>query len=264
MADSWIDNALLAPSERERKFLVPATLATVFLDAIAGSTRIEVHDPNRPVAYARTTYLDTPQLRYLRSSASGVAKRLRIREYASAPDRETPPILTGECFLELKESADSLRSKCRFSAPPEVIAALVQSGGELVLAGDDQQGALGALVALLREDAPAPRMTTWYRRVSRSGEGGRVRITVDDGLCFARPRPVGMPGRLAAPALEDVVATVEGRVVEVKYRGEAPGWLVEALRLLPESLGFSKFLAGMTALADAEASGTTEQLDHEA
>ena len=77
------------------------------------------------------------------------------------------------------------------------------------------------------------------------------------------PRPVGMPGRLAAPTLEDVVTTVEGRVVEVKYRGDAPGWLVEALRLLPESLGFSKFLAGMTALAKAEASGTTEQLAHE-
>ena len=253
MADSWIDNALLAPTERERKFLVPATLATVFLDAVAGATRVEIHDPSRPVAYARTTYLDTPQLRYLRSSTSGVAKRLRIREYASAPDLDTAPVLTGECFLELKESADSLRSKCRFSAPPEVIAALVQSSGALVLAGDEQQGALGALVALLREDAPAPRMTTWYRRVSRSGENGRVRITVDDGLCFARPRPVGLPGRLAAPAPEDIVAAVEGRVVELKYRGEAPRWLVDALRLLPEALGYSKFRAGMAALAEAAA-----------
>lgn len=254
MIASCIDNALLAPAEHERKFLVPATLATVFLDAIASETRVEIHDPLRPVAFARTTYLDTSDLRYLRSSASGVAKRLRIREYASAPDLASAPVLTGECFLELKESADSLRSKIRFAAPPEMIAALVETGGEMVLSSDDPQGALRALVTLLRQDSPAPRMTTWYRRVSRSGEGGRVRITVDDGLCFARPRAVGMPGRLAAPAPQDVVAHVEGRVVEVKYRGEAPQWLVEALRLLPETLGFSKFREGMAALQSSSLS----------
>lgn len=253
-----IDNSLQAPAEHERKFLVPATLATVFLDAVEGVTRVEIHDPSRPIAYARTTYLDTPSLGYLRSSASGVAKRLRIREYASAPDLETPPVLTGECFLELKESANSLRTKCRFAAPPEVIARLVQSGGEMFVSNDDPQSALGALVAMLREDLPAPRMTTWYRRVSRSGEGGRVRVTVDDGLCFARPRTVGMPGRLAAPAPEDVVAQVEGRVVEVKYRGKAPAWLVEALRILPETLGFSKFREGMAALLGSSLSAEAQ------
>ena len=36
----------------------------------------------------------------------------------------------------------------------------------------------------LREGRLAPRLTTWYRRVSMTGEAGRVRITLDDGIAF--------------------------------------------------------------------------------
>lgn len=208
---------------------------------------LDVYDAERPVAYSRTTYLDTDQQDFYRSCQEGpVARRLRIREYAAAARLDELPELTGMPFLEYKESSGARRRKARFAAPPDVITALID-GKELPDVWHRQlaqEPEIQAFEAAFREQLLAPRMTTWYRRVSLSAPG--VRVTLDEGIWFCPPVRPGNAGEPATPEL--AAAGGPGRIVEVKVQDQAPPWLVEAMDGLTESTHFSKFVAGTATL----------------
>jgi hypothetical protein len=258
--------------EHERRFVLTRAQAVRFMAAVGPHVTLELHDRTRPIAYTRTTYFDTEDLTYFRSCQGPVARRLRLREYALAPDLGQTPTLTGACYLELKQNEGDARSKLRVAAPPELIARLVErrGGRENENAGDDagQRLALDArrraedlvldqlvehtvaLQAIERElgqHRVEPRIATWYRRVSLGGNDGGVRITMDDGLTFSRPRPPGHAGEPAMPGPE-VIAYGPPRVLEIKFLGDPPDWLVAAVEDLTPLAHFSKFRMGMTAL----------------
>ena len=117
--------------EQERRYILGRAEAEGFIAAIAHHLMLDAHHRTFPVAYTRTTYLDSDDFAYLRSCDGPVGERLRIREYAAAPDFDSPPSSTGRCFLELKQSAGPVRAKRRFAAPAEVIWQMVRSGGEV-------------------------------------------------------------------------------------------------------------------------------------
>lgn len=228
----------------EWKFVVSRPIAERFVEAIEPHVCREIHDPARPVAYTRTTYLDTEDFSYLRSGEAGSGRRLRLREYASAEHLGAPPILTGEPYLELKESAGGARTKMRFRAPAAFLHELVDRHGDVSLDREPPRE-LETLRAILRTDRPLPHVTTWYRR--ESWIGGRFRITVDAGLTFLRAVPAGERGACARP--EGILDRFPGRIVEIKQYGGNPGelpeWLVGALALLPRPCEFSKFREAM-------------------
>ena len=114
---------------RERRFLVARGQAEVFMATVAPQLVMEVYDRERPIAFARTTYLDTDDLELFRSCRTPINRRLRVREYAAAASIDEEPTLSGSTFLELKESVGPVRSKARFAAPTEVIAEIVASRG---------------------------------------------------------------------------------------------------------------------------------------
>lgn len=235
--------------EREHKFLVERADADRFLAAAAAHLLLEVHDPIRPVTWVRTTYLDTPDLEYYRSCFGPVARRLRVREYAAAPTTDSPARLTGVCTLELKESAGTSRRKLRFVAPPRIMGRILD--GEPLDAPWDRRLAavpeLDDVHALVRLRLVAPRLTTWYRRLALADE--RVRVTLDQDLAFSHPVLPCADPEAAEPA--HVVEYGPARLLEVKVQGEAPGWLRGAMAGLREARGFSKFRAGLSALAPA-------------
>lgn len=242
-----------SPAEVERRFVLKRADAEAFIQTVAPRLSLDVYDQLRPISYSRTTYLDTADLAYFRSCDGPVSRRVRIREYASARGFDDPPTLTGLCVLELKEAAGPLRTKARFSSPPEVIAHIVRYRGETPLLERpplDQLHALRAVQSCLVTDHLTPRLSTWYRRASLSGEGGRVRVTLDEGIKFCHPSDIGTAGDTAEPP--DLIGHGPGRVVEVKYVGEPPEWLTVATRGLTEA-NFSKFRAGMEALQQMEA-----------
>lgn len=238
--------------ETELKFGVRGLPLTRFLRAVDGHVALEVFDPLRPVQYTRSTYLDTMDLLYFRSGSEpstlarphpprGPRVRLRIREYAAGRTGADVPLLTGLCFLELKESEGRRRTKVRWRAPAGLVRALVASGGQL--AGG--AWAPPEILARLRADRPGPVATTWYRRRALVGDG--VRITLDDEIAFAGPVPPGAPGQPAAPA-GAVAAAPLGDLLEVKHVGPAPAWLAAALTLLPAPASTSKFELAMATL----------------
>ena len=110
----------------ERKFVPSRAEMTAFRALVSRRLEHRIYDPSRPLAFARTTYLDTSDLHYYHSQARGVARRLRLREYAAADDA-SPPRLTGVAFLELKSTSAGLRSKVRLSVSPRLSARLLAS-----------------------------------------------------------------------------------------------------------------------------------------
>jgi VTC domain len=235
------------PFDHELRFLLSRSEMRRFLDAVAARAAVEIYDPARPISYTRTTYLDTDDLAYFRSGEAEPARRLRVREYAVARGPKEAPVLSGVAFIELKQHAGDARSKLRLGATPSEIARLVAARGAL----DPAAAPTSTLAAIAHELAlptMAPRLATWYRRLCLTGEGRRVRITLDEYLTFCRPQPLGEAGAPATPGEQEVVAAFPARVLEVKHCGEMPHWLGPALESLQPADAFSKFRMGMTAL----------------
>lgn len=222
--------------EGEQKFVVSDREVAKLLGAISGRARPVVWDPDRPVAWARTTYLDTEDLLLFRSRADRVARRLRVREYASAEAIGDPPVLTGDCALELKESIGELRAKARFFDRPARIWRLAGCGCSAIHTSDP---ALQAIARHLARGDLRPRVTTLYRRASLSAEGGAVRITIDHDLGYFRPPRGGAAGEPAEPP--DQIGACAAKILEVKSSIEPPAWLRDALAGLTEAEGLSKF-----------------------
>ena len=234
-------------TEQEHRFLLARGEAAVFLEMIAKDTVREVYDAARPIAYTRTTYLDTEALAYATSRAGGAAERVRIREYASAAALDDAPLLTGLCALEYKRSEGAMRSKMRLWADPRHITELVSSHGSAATSSDRRgdTATLREIVSRLRVADLRPRVATWYRRESLVGmrRGDRVRITLDEGIRFLKPCPPGQPGDPVA--INPALGTVRCRVLEIKYYGDSPKWLESAIAPLTASQTFSKFERAM-------------------
>jgi len=270
--DAPLPTTVIDPFEHEQRYILTRAQAIGFYEAIGPRALLELYDAERPICYTRTTYLDTDDYAYFRSCDEPVARRLRIREYAAAYAVGETPVLSGMCFLELKQSVGTTRSKIRLEAPPAVLQEILDgrraASGPVVMPADaaaeraaesdgDGMEPLRAIEVLRSELAAgrlAPRLSTMYRRTCMTGEGGRVRITLDEGLIFSLPQPIGAAGE-PAPA-RDVVATGPARVLEIKHWGETPEWLARAVDGLSPAPSFSKFRVGMLALKQHGAAPT--------
>ena len=211
----------LEPVEQERKFVLDAPTAQAFW-SIASSRLSHPVDEPAGVTYVRTTYFDTPDLAYYRSGTETVARRMRVREYSS-PDRDGLLPTRELCYLELKQSSGGRRAKTRLCLHPEDLI------GQLAFVGDTPL---------------SPRVTSLYRRSALSDPMTGLRVTLDDLLLFCRPRPIGSPFADVRP--EEVVASLQTLVLEVKLNGEVPTWVTRLLSFVPEAVGFSKFMLGMS------------------
>jgi hypothetical protein len=215
--------------EREVRFLVDPAAAESQLREILPWLTPEVHDPDRPVAWTRTTYLDTAENRYFLASERAVVQRLRVREYGSAPDLESAPRFSGLSSLELKVTHGCRRKKVRWWAPSDLVTGAISG----------ERDALACCPRILRRHlrrALRPRVVTWYRRLAfTTATPSQVRLTIDLDLRFTRP-----DGRL--------LASWDSAVVEAKSSGEPPAWLAAVLGRLGDPQAFSKFRAGMLLL----------------
>ncbi len=220
----------------ERKFLPDGEIAREIWAAASRHLRPE-HGDQGEVAYARTTYYDTPDLTYYRSCRGSVRRRLRVREYGAPSHPDATPVLSDRCFLELKMSTGDRRSKTRLALHPSEVP-----------------GQLSALTG-----APlAPCVATWYRRRALVDETGLLRITLDDRLLLCRPQPLGSAfNELTA---SDLLGRGPAYVLEYKCCGAPPAWLIDALGDLREATGFSKFVLGMNAIAASVSEATPPRL----
>src|SRR5687768_10682820 len=117
--------------EIEHRFLVDAADADSFIEFVELYLPEQIHDRFNPVNYLVTTYFDTEDRRMFRSGDGAGRGRVRVRQYASAPSSDAPPIIGDVCAFELKESNDASRRKARIVATPEEIDRLIYRDGWL-------------------------------------------------------------------------------------------------------------------------------------
>lgn len=246
----------LAPhrNQYELKFALPLPQANAFIEASEPWLVTKVYDESLPIAFARTTYLDSPDRQYLASSRERVSRRLRIREYAGAPAPDAPVRLTGISYLEYKESSEGRRSKARLALPTDDIAEILRQPEvafiteRLSKLGD--RASVQALANELVTHRLEPHLTTWYRRRSLVDAQEDVRITLDTEIAFCRP--LGFDGdHLGAPRPAVIAGYAGTCLLEIKYAGEPPRWLDKALRGLGKPERLSKYAMGMRALETA-------------
>lgn len=245
--------------EHEIKFAVPLAQVDVFFAETEGRLCPQVYDESLPVAFSRTTYLDTPELAYLASSKEAVSRRLRIREYAGAAAAGEPVRLMDLCYLEYKESQARQRSKARVRVAAHDIAEIIQKPSRLIDGSRSPSRAeLRAAQVLVREldgKPLSPRLTTWYRRQSLRDGSGCVRVTLDTELSFCHPVSLG-DGSAGQPVLpmERVAGHAPACMLEVKSMGAPPPWLERAMRTLgrPPGTRLSKYAMGMRMLLMSE------------
>jgi hypothetical protein len=241
--------------EHEIKFAVPMAQIDVFFAETGGRLCPQVYDEALPVAFSRTTYLDTPERAYLASSRESVSRRLRIREYAGAAAAGEPVRLMDLCYLEYKESHAGQRSKARVRVAAHDIAEILQRPARLVDGlRNPTRSELRSAQVLVRElegKRLLPQLTTWYRRQSLRDASGCVRVTLDTELAFCHPIPLGA-GSAGQPVLpaERVAGHAPACLLEVKSMGEPPAWLERAMRTLgkPPGTRLSKYAMGMRML----------------
>ncbi|GMU09117.1 VTC domain-containing protein [Corallococcus caeni] len=233
-----------AEQDRERRFQPSRDALAAFLSALQGWTSRHLYDPGLPVAYTRTTYLDTQGLDLLGTCHSGQAERLRLREYAGAAHPAEAPVLTGTRFLELKRNRGERRTKLRLPVT-EAEARAVLTGQPLPVEGGAARLLRQASLTPVR-----PWVTAWYRRTTLATVSCDVRITLDEGLVFALPPDTPAAAAVAAPT-RLVGRAPPATVVEVKWKRDAPSWLEEALwGLSSHETAASKFEQGMRALLE--------------
>lgn len=231
------------PTERESRYLVSPAEARGFLARVAGHAALDVHDPVRPFAFVRSTYFDSDEHELFRSQPR---RRVLLREYAGAPVADGVPSLTGACAFEVVESSDGVRRKARINGGRAALLRLLRRGPDRPLDLALARAALQVTIGRLR-----PRLTTFFRRLSFTGD--RLRVTLDDRLAFARPVRLGGTGELAEPP--DPVGRSPQLILAVKLADEPPAWLRAATADLLVVTRFSRFRDGILAIARADALG---------
>jgi len=226
--------------EIEERYLVAPGETRVLLAGVADHLSVDRFDPARPIAFVRTTYFDSDDLDLFRSKRR---RRIRLREYAGAPGPHGIPTLTGACAFELKESVGAERRKLRFVGDRTDLMRLLRRGPHRPIEAD-----LARASAEVRSGRLRPRLTTFFRRRSYTGDG--IRLTLDDRLTFARPVRLGHAGDPAEPV--DVIGRGPQLVLEIKLAGPRPRWVSEAVRGFLLMNRFSKFKGGMLALGRAD------------
>jgi len=234
-------------SHRERRFLASPLQAAAVLEEACRHLHLAVYDPDRPIAYARTLYLSAPG-----PAAIGAPTRLRIRQYAAAVGVDEPAQVTTS-YLESKHRDGEQRHKVRVRMPAAVLVDVIEGRG-----ANGWHARLDAIPEL-REVLPglvsgqlAPRVLTWYRRISLAGAG--LRMTMDEGVAFSPPEVPADDGAPAAP--RTLARVMPGIIIEVKSSADLPAWLASHLGGLPPGPS-SKFEAGVAAL---EGSGEQRQV----
>ena len=227
-------------AETEARYLVAPGEARSFLARAARHLSPDLFNAARPIVFVRTTYFDSDEQELFRSQRR---RRIRLREYAGAPGADGIPTLTGICAFEVKEQAAGLRSKARVVADRAELLRLLRRGP-----GRAIDPALAQAAAQVKSGWLRPRLTTFFRRRSLSGDG--LRVTLDDRLSFSRPVRLGRAGEPAEPI--DLVGRGPQLILEVKSSAGQPAWLTEAVRDFLVMTRFSKFKGGMLAIERAD------------
>ena len=200
------------PFEFEERFLLTRAQVTRFFASLARHAAVEIYDRERPIAYTRTTYLDTDDFAFYRSCdrpGGAPAAVSRIRDGGVA-GRRADPVVARRPGAQADRRDVALEGAAVGDADRAAAADRTPAGSATIRSRSSSSCALGVIQQELRHPTMAPRLTTWYRRAALTAESGRIRITLDERLTFCRPQIGGVIGAEVAPTPSDIFAVGTG------------------------------------------------------
>ena len=191
-------------------------------------------------------YLDSPQLDFARQHIERAPDRmkLRIRVYGE-PAREP-------AFVEIKRKAKAVTLKQRAVVALAVLPPLLRGEdlSDLPLKADQRATLVQFQYLMLSRHATPQLLVTAHRRAYASilaDEG--LRVTLDSDICYQPARGPQLFGSKQAWINLCGVSTYSAHadtLLEIKFRGRAPGWLRELTREMGlRRTRFSKYIAAV-------------------
>jgi SPX domain protein involved in polyphosphate accumulation len=231
----------------ERKYVLSEAASHALREVFASRLALEEFVPGRLRTLVHSIYFDSPEWTlYSDSMRQEGSLKFRLRGYATKErTSEVDSNVYFECKLGVQEGmAGKKKKKLRFMVPHALATMLFErraarqaATGMLTLAPQPKfwRKALHFVAA----KHLIPRLTICYERTAYVSEDGRLRITLDEHF-EASSIHSDNTSRLgeAHGRLPGVV------ILEIKFLGEFPAWVVEALNrvgLLCEGQAFSKF-----------------------
>jgi hypothetical protein len=245
------------PASRfEFKYTVCDALAREIAEYAKPWTEPDKHVPPGQVGYTITsTYLDTPDMRFLweKRTLQPNRMKLRVRSYGIRSE--------GPFFAEIKRRFGDVMVKTRALIPREAIPPIADPAG-----GSEDPGRFASkragipvvrdFTALVRELELRPVVVVRYDRQPLAGlYDSHTRLTFDRSLrcCIPRRLEVTPDDRdFQAVDFAALFDQPESQViVELKFDGRAPFWmqdLIYRFNLIRSS--FSKYVAGLDVLGE--------------
>jgi hypothetical protein len=221
---------------REYKYLIDEPLAARVRRAIAGACEPDAHAPGGRYL-CDTLYLDTLGLDLYRATVENARARykLRIRTYPEAPGAPDTPV-----FLEVKRRVDDAIVKARARVAASAWVSLLETG-DLSRAAPTPLADAEHFLARYHARALVPQLLVRYEREPyTSVVDDYVRVTFDRQIAM---QPCSTLSLAAGPHWIPIDAGAPSPVVlELKFSGRAPRWMVQLVRTLElPRLSFSKY-----------------------
>ena len=223
---------------REIKYLIDEGTLAQFDRCVRPVLTLDKNNPGDRGYYNYTIYFDSPGHRYWREKEEGLRSRLkpRLRIYKSAID-EGPT----NYFLEFKHREDQFIGKDRCPLSPDTANRII-SGHQLTDRDLTSSPVLAKFQYLRQRFNLSPQVCILYHRFAYSIPfHHRLRITYDRRLQCSRDVTFAVP-----PESFEYFQPPEKLVLEIKYNGSAPGWLINVCsRLGLQRISFSKYAEGL-------------------
>lgn len=228
----------------ERKLVLGPSAAAALREVVARHMAVEHFVAGRDRTVIHSIYFDTPAFALyhqamLPGGATGL--KLRIRAYG---DAATPGVTDAGRFLEAKMAVSTApgvreKNKARMPLADVALATLLGDRGDgPVFAPRARKRFWQPLLAFMALNRVAPRLCVSYTREAFVDATGGLRVTFDENYEASAITSNG-----ASPVRKP--ATLPGTtILEIKFVGEVPAWLTDALVALSlpvEGESFSKY-----------------------
>lgn len=227
----------------ERKLILTPPQAAALRAVVAGHMAVERFVAGRDRTRIHSIYLDTADFALYRQSLAGgeaAGLKLRIRAYGDAATAGTDAGAFLEAKLAVSTAGTREKNKARLSLAGEALGALM--AGRPLEVPRARKRFWRPLLGFMAGSCVAPRLAVSYTREAFVDETGKLRVTFDEGFQASAIAPDGSSPVTAPCALDEVV------ILEIKFVGEVPAWLNEALAALDLPVGGQSFSKYKTAV----------------
>lgn len=236
-------NDLFVSRRQEIKYLVDAERLAAFASHVSRLLVADVYGGTDGY-FNHSIYFDSPDLAFYTEKQEGLRQRVKPRLRAYRTKVDGPPV---GLFLELKYRDGPYVAKRR-SVVSDALAQQLLDGDMTTALGaindEDAPGVLSTFSYLARRHHLRPAIAVFYHRTAFScPHHPSLRVTYDRRLQWSLQWALDN-----GPAAFEPIIAPSMSLIEIKYNGTPPGWLLDTMAILDlQPMSFSKYTEALEA-----------------